>query len=47
MCAISEQAVPSIKAPIRYVFEPVPGLGNARNAGVEATSADLGNRVYR
>ena len=27
--------------PVRYVFEPVPGLGNARNAGIAAAQGQL------
>jgi len=39
--ALIESLASRVCAPLRYAYEQTPGLGNARNAGVRATSNDV------
>lgn len=39
--AIAENFISSASAPVRYVFEPKPGLANAHNAGVEIARGEI------
>lgn len=39
--AVVERLQKDASRPLHYLFQPVPGLSNSRNAGIEASSAEL------